>query len=234
MKIPALLILFCISCLYSRGQVVVQNNLNSSSVIEAYDLKGRPIANRAAEIEGTPYCTENWGRGTVIFATGERADAIELNFNQLDNTPLFKKGGEIFSFVHPVKEIRFRVEENGRQKDFLFRNSYPEAGSKSTPATYYQVLTEGNKYHLLSLVSKRVGEVFVHPGKSDKAYQQEKSWFIYDVARNQMLHVPAGKRGMEEFLAASPNEIKSYLNGHKGFNVKEENDLVSMVSALNL
>lgn len=226
--------LFCIPCLHSRGQVVVQNNINNSSVIEAYDLKGRPIANKPVEIEGTPYCSEKWGKGTVIFSSGERADAIELNFNQLDNTPLFRKGGEVFSFVHPVKEIRFRVDETGSQKDFLFRNSYPETGSKMTPATYYQVINEGNKFHLLALVSKRVGEVFVHPGKSDKAYQQEKNWFIYDVAENRMLPVPQGKKGMQEFLAVSSNEVKSWVTTHKGFNVKEESDLITMVTALNL
>ena len=226
--------LFCIPCLHSRGQVVVQNNLNNSSIIEAYDLKGRPIANKPPEIEGTPYCSETWGKGTVLFSSGERVDAIELNFNQLDNTPLFRKAGEIFTFVHPVKEIRFRIGETGSQRDFTFRKGYPDAGAKMTGETYYQVLSEGNKFHLLALVSKRVGEVFVHVGKSDKVYQQEKNWYIYDVANKKILPVPPGKKGMQEFIAASPNEIKSYLNGHKGFNVKEESDLVSMVSALNL
>lgn len=234
MKTVALLIFSCISCLHSRGQVVIQNNINNSSVIEAYDLKGRPIANKPAEIEGTPYCTENWGRGTVIFSTGERADAIELNFNELDNTPLFRKGGEIFTFVHPVKEIRFRVDDKGSQKEYNFRNGYPNTSEKTTSATFYQVVTDGNKFQLLALVSKRIGEVFVHVGKTDKAYQQEKSWFIYDVAQNRMLQVPSGKKGMPEFLAASPNEVKSWVSSHKGFSVKEETDLVNMVTALNL
>jgi len=115
------------------------------------DINSIPLKEKAhTKMEGSPYLSDQFMKGTVVFKDGKIAKNINLNFDQINGAVVFKNESDLeFTFVTPVKE--FEIPLIGK-----FRSGFPPAKG-TTENTFFKVLNDG-KTQLLKTQKKAILE----------------------------------------------------------------------------
>jgi hypothetical protein len=224
------LLFFCLlPGLWSPAQTALTGP-GSGKPIDIRDAAGRPFTTTASEIKGNPLFTESWGTGYVKFTNGRILKDISLRFNLFNSELYYKLEGLEFVFIDPVSEFSFSYEDNGKSGFAFFRNGYPGAKPRSE-RIFYEVLSEGNRFHLLKRNYKTIHESYGYGAIPVKAFQSITEWYIYD-SQSGAVSLVKNKQP----LAISVPEMATLINripGNETGKFRSEKELVDLVARLN-
>lgn len=223
---------FLFLCLILSGFAGAQIKVLGVQAVFATDREGRGIISSAKEIQGSPFATDEWKAGTILFSNGLTAKDDFLNFDLYSNKPAFRDGQNPLHFKDPVKQISYTVDINGQPTTYLFRNEYPAIGNQDR-TFYYRVMEDGANFHLLQLVEKTVAQEMVNIGVYTSRFVQQESWYLYDVKAAKMAKIPKSKKDLNSIAAELSPTLGNYLKEAKSVNPKNEEDLKRMVQLLN-
>jgi hypothetical protein len=205
---------------------------NNSYMVEAYDLQGRPFtAPGRKEAEGSPMLNDEWGKGQVKFKRGPVLTNADLQFNLENNELYFRKEGFPFVFVDTVIEFKILYKEKDTNRFSVFRNHYP-TGRNTTWLTYFEVLADGNKVHLLKHVYKTIQEKYSYGEQPKKEYVLKEVLYVYTPDNKMLMRVKPGLNQLTSVLPSYSKEIKRIAN-EKKLKPDDEANLVVLINELN-
>lgn len=211
-------ILSCILCRSSQAQFI-------------QDDQGRPFLSVTyTDVKGHPFFVNQWTEGLVKQNNGKTYSGILLKYDILTDEVFFKdpKSEQTLAFVQPVSE--FKLKELGKNKvDLLFRNGYP-AFDTFTAKTYYLVLYDGGT-QLLKKVAKKINEEKPFNSASIiKSFEELSFYFIS--SNNKLIKIRKDKKSILTALANHNEALENYIE-EKSLNVKNEDDLVQLITYYN-
>jgi hypothetical protein len=182
-------------------------------------------------IEGTPYLGDDWGKGTVYFKKGKIVDSLTLRFNIKDNQLLFRQDGQTLYFIDEVLSFTYTYPEGGFMNEVYFKSGYPGKGEEGEKS-FYKVLAGGEQFELLQLPGIMIQEEYVYNGLAKKKYKQTADWYVYDLAKKELLKVKPDKEVLQKKLPAAAARIAQLCKEHK-WDLKSEEGMVQLFEGLN-
>jgi|SRR5436189_839125 len=76
------------------------------------------------DIEGSPFLSDDWNKGTVVFKKGKRADSLPLKFDIINNKVYFRRDTMAMEFLEEVTFFLFNYYEDDALKTAYFKNGY--------------------------------------------------------------------------------------------------------------
>ncbi|MBL7726428.1 MAG: hypothetical protein JNM68_02030 [Dinghuibacter sp.] len=223
-----LLLFFSLKTVAQSGVV---GAIRENNTVYLTDINGLPFPAKTAEgISGSPWLSEEWNTGSVQFAFGKRADSILLKFNLAHNKVLFRRSNDPYEFVLPVQEFRFSYSDSGTIKTAYYKSGYPDIG-KNTGLSFYEMLAEGAKLHLLQYNYRKLTETYVFNGPPVFQYEPYTQLYLYDADTKTMHRIKCRKQsvtGAVPKLAEAINRLCS----EKKWTLKNTEELAMLVRAL--
>ena len=182
-------------------------------------------------VEGSPFISDYWNRGTVFFKKGKRADSILLKFDIVNNSLYFEQDNMTMKFIDEVSSFKFNYPDGEETKTASFKNGYPDEGAANAQ-TFYQVFSEGNSYHLIKFLKRVISEEYVYGGVGKKKYNAFDSWYVYDVKEKQLIQIKPGKSAITKKLKAESAKIED-LCKKNNWELKSDAELTALFNQLN-
>jgi hypothetical protein len=183
-------------------------------------------------IEGSPYLGDDWGKGSVYFKKGKIVDSLTLRFNIKDNQLLFRQDGQTLYFMDEVLSFTYTYPEGGDIQEVYFKSGYP-GKSREGEKIFYKVLAGGEQYELLQLPGIMIQEEYVYNGLNKRKYKPTTEWYVYAVAKKELIKVKPDKEVLEKKLPAAAARI-TQLCKEKKWDLKTEEGMVQLFEALNV
>ena len=217
----------------SQAQYATNGTNGQGGTIEAYDKDGRPMSiSTNGRIEGTPLLCPDWCAGSVLFTNGKSATPIQLRFDLEKNVLYFQQEGKFYRFVDTVSAFTMMVKgADSSDRAWKFRNGY-ERDAKKRYDTYYQVLEEGPRAHLLYHTYASLVDKYQYGGPEKQAYQLHQDLFLFDPPTGKLTKVKSGDKELEKALPSSSKEVKAWLQAHQ-VTAPGRDDLFQLVRSLN-
>jgi hypothetical protein len=230
-KLQFLLLLFIAS--FTKAQTNTSVVTSGGKVIGVFDNINAAVVPviKPNDVEGSPYLSDYWNRGTVVFRKGKRADSILLKFDIINNSLYFEQDNLVMKFIDEVSSFQFNYLDGQETKTASFKNGYPDEGAANAQS-FYQVITEGNSYHLLKYLKRIISEDYVYGGVAKKKYNVFDSWFVYDVKEKKLIQVKPGKSSITKKLTKESTRIED-LSKKNGWELKNEAELKALFDELN-
>lgn len=214
----------------SFAQAITGNAIPS---VQFADANGRLLPASGAGIQGTPYVFEKFAPGKVLFVNGMESIDSSLNYSYFDHKLYFTKSNGLYLVNQQAKEFVLNsIDKENNKVSKLFRCLYPNV-EDNTPATFYEVLGNGDVFQLLKYTNKRIKETVVYGGAPTKEYVSDDLFYIYHKADKKML--PLGSsHSLKALKKALPNytaQIDALVNANK-FNLKKEEDVIQLLQQL--
>lgn len=227
-----LLISFTAFSQLNKGKYV--GNDGSTKNFEFYDGSGNliPIGYNP-NIEGTPMLNNSVGFGNILFQNNVKLVDSSVNFSLVDNKIYFIRTNKFYLINQGVKEFTIQYfQDSTKNRIYHFRSGYPNIENLSN-STLYELVYEGNTFHLLKWQHKKVEEHANYGSTSDKAYVNEIVYFLYLPDNNSIvkLGMKISKTDLKKYLPNYALKIDQYISEHK-MNFKIESDLVSLFQFL--
>lgn len=182
-------------------------------------------------VDGSPFLSDDWNKGTVVFKKGKRADSLPLKFDIINNKVYFQQDSLALEFLEEVSFFRFNYHEGTVLKTASFKNGYPEEGALNS-ATFYQVFAEGSSFHLLKHLKRMINEEYVYNGPAKRKYVVQDIWYVYDVKKSQLIQVKPNKAFLQKKLKAESARIDELCNNNK-WDLKTTDEMVALFTELN-
>ncbi|MBI2731595.1 MAG: hypothetical protein HYX40_12760 [Sphingobacteriales bacterium] len=212
---------------FSQGYGVI--GLNASGMLESYDASGKRIPGNNQTMLGTKMLSEAFVPGVVKFTGQQNAVSLLINFSLLNNQLFFKKDSLLLAFVNPIEEFALVLKENGINKSIQFKNGYPATGV-NTDKTFYQVLSQGEKIHLLKYVYKIVQEKWSYNGPAAREYAYREKFYLYDVTNKTMNEIHLSAKSISKSVPSLSYSVENFSARNK---IKTEDDLKDWVATVN-
>jgi hypothetical protein len=220
------------SCVMNQlsAQTITGNAIPS---VQFADANGRLLPASGAGIQGTPYVFEKFGLGKVLFVNGMESIDSSLNYSYFDHKLYFSKSNGLYLVNQQAKEFVLNsVDKENNKVSKLFRCLYPNV-EENTPATFYEVLGNGDVFQLLKYTHKRIKETVVYGGAPTKEYVSDDLFYIYHKADKKMLPLGSG-HSLKAIKKVLPNyiaQIDAFVNANK-LNLKKEEDVIQLLQQL--
>lgn len=202
--------------------------------IKISDVGGKLLSMGATGVEGTPYFLDKFMTGRIIFPDGMIMNDTSLNFSFVDNHLYFISNNNLYQINKTVNE--FYLEQKDEANGVIthhFISGLPAAESL-TNASFYELLSAGKNIELLKHIGKQIKETSVYGGAPIKEYSSTKNYFLFYPRENKMLLI-GDRLNIKSLKKVLLNEalILDSLIGSKQLNVKNESDLIRLLSLLN-
>ena len=224
-----ILFLSC-STLSLFAQTITGNAIPS---VQFADANGRILPASGAGIQGTPYVFDKFSLGKVVFVNGMESVDSNLNYSYFDHKLYYTQKNGLYVVNQQAKSFVLNsVDKDNNKLSKQFMCLFPSV-ENNTPATFYEVLGNGDQLQLLKYTHKRIKESTVYGGAPIKEYVADDLFYIYDKAAKKMLalgsalSLKAIKKGLPEFTA----QIDALLNTNK-LNLKKEEDMIQLLQQL--
>ena len=224
-----ILFLSC-STLSLFAQTITGNAIPS---VQFADANGRILPASGAGIQGTPYVFDKFSLGKVVFVNGMESVDSNLNYSYFDHKLYYTQKNGLYVVNQQAKSFVLNsVDKDNNKLSKQFMCLFPSV-ENNTPATFYEVLGNGDQLQLLKYTHKRIKESTVYGGAPTKEYVADDLFYIYDKAAKKMLalgsalSLKAIKKGLPEFTA----QIDALLNTNK-LNLKKEEDMIQLLQQL--
>ena len=224
-----ILFLSC-STLSLFAQTITGNAIPS---VQFADANGRILPASGAGIQGTPYVFDKFSLGKVVFVNGMESVDSNLNYSYFDHKLYYTQKNGLYVVNQQAKSFVLNsVDKDNNKLSKQFMCLFPSV-ENNTPATFYEVLGNGDQLQLLKYTHKRIKESTVYGGAPTKEYVADDLFYIYDKAAKKMLalgsalSLKAVKKGLPEFTA----QIDALLNTNK-LNLKKEEDMIQLLQQL--
>jgi hypothetical protein len=206
---------------------------NAIQAVQFADANGRILPAGAAGVQGTPYVFEKFGQGKIVFVNGMESVDSNLNYSLADHKLYYTQKNGLYVVNQQAKSFVLNsVDKDSKKVSKQFMCLFPSI-ENNTPATFYEILGNGDNLQLLKYTSKRIKESAVYGGAPLKEYIADDLFYIYDKAAKKMvalgsaLSLKAIKKGLPEFTA----QIDALLNTNK-LNLKKEEDMIQLLQQL--
>ena len=224
-----ILFLSC-STLSLFAQTITGNAIPS---VQFADANGRILPASGAGIQGTPYVFDKFSLGKVVFVNGMESVDSNLNYSYFDHKLYYTQKNGLYVVNQQAKSFVLNsVDKDNNKLSKQFMCLFPSV-ENNTPATFYEVLGNGDQLQLLKYTHKRIKESTVYGGAPIKEYVADDLFYIYDKAAKKMLalgsalSLKAIKKGLPEFTA----QIDALINSSK-LNLKKEEDMIQLLQQL--
>lgn len=206
---------------------------NAIQAVQFADANGRILPAGAAGVQGTPYVFEKFGQGKIVFVNGMESVDSNLNYSLADHKLYYTQKNGLYVVNQQAKSFVLNsVDKDNNKVSKQFMCLFPSI-ENNTPATFYEVLGNGDNLQLLKYTSKRIKESAVYGGAPLKEYIADDLFYIYDKAAKKMvalgstLSLKVIKKGLPEFTA----QIDVLLNTNK-LNLRKEEDMIQLLQQL--
>jgi hypothetical protein len=206
---------------------------NAIPSVQFADANGRLLPASGAGIQGTPYVFDKFSLGKVVFLNGMESVDSNLNYSYFDHKLYYTQKNGLYVVNQQAKSFVLNsVDKDNNKLSKQFMCLFPSV-ENNTPATFYEVLGNGDQLQLLKYTHKRIKESTVYGGAPTKEYVADDLFYIYDKAAKKMvalgsaLSLKAIKKGLPEFTA----QIDALLNTNK-LNLKKEEDMIQLLQQL--
>jgi len=183
------------------------------------------------DIEGSPFLSDDWNKGTVVFKKGKRADSIPLKFDIINNKVYFKLDSLTMEFLDEISFFQFNYYEGTSLKNAYFKNGYPEEASQNSK-TFYQVFVEGNSFHVLKYPKRLIREDYVYNGPPKRKYVAQDVWYVFDVKKKQLVQVKPNKSFLQKKFNAESDRIDE-LCRKNNWELKTTDQMIALFTELN-
>lgn len=197
------------------------------------DINGAVITViKPGNVDGKPFLGKEWNKGSVLFKKGKKADSLLLQFDLVSNKLYFKQDGFTMAFLEEVEAFLFYTSGEDVPVDMLFRNGYPAYGELGRE-TFYEVLADGAKIHLLKHWSAKITETYVYNQPPRRQYTESSGLYLYNTETASLQRVKTGKKNILKVLPALSEKIDSLCKKNK-WDLNTEPEVTQLVKALNL
>ena len=167
----------------------------------------------------------------LFFKKGKKSDSLSLKFDIINNKIYFKQDTFTMEFLDEVSFFRFNYHEGAALKTASFRNGYPKEDAQ-TATTFYQVLAEGNSFHLLKYLKRLIREEYVYNGPAKRQYVMQDVWYVFDVKKSQLMLVKPNKAFLQKKLNAVSDRIEELCRTNK-WDLKTTDQMIALFTELN-
>ena len=206
---------------------------NAIPSVQFADANGRLLPASGAGIQGTPYVFEKFGMGKVIFVNGMESVDSNLNYSYFDHKLYYTQKNGLYVVNQQAKSFElnsFDKENNKVSKKFMCL--FPSI-ENNTPATFYEVLGNGDQFQFLKYTHKRIKESAVYGGPPLKEYVMDDLYYIYDKTDKKMLALGSSHslKAVKKVLPNYASQIETLINTNK-LNLKKEDDMIQLLQQL--
>lgn len=223
-------ILLCsISCVASAQ---INNQLPLPPGTVSFVLEDRPVHERMhPAVQGSPLLQNDWAEGAVLMSDGRNFYGVSLLYNLYDDILYFKRDKEMCEFTDPVLQFMFRYVEGNDSVTALYRSGFPATG-KNTERSFYEVLADG-KYQLLNHRYKTLVKVkgdYVRKDEYNK-FEDKTQLYLYNTEDKKITRLN-NFTDLSTALGVQAGALAGIM-GKSKIKMKNENDLIMLVTALN-
>ena len=226
------LFIFFLSCatLPIFAQTMTGNAIPS---VQFADANGRLLPASGAGIQGTPYVFDKFSLGKVIFVNGMESVDSNLNYSYFDHKLYYTQKNGLYVVNQQAKSFVLNsVDKDNNKVSKQFMCLFPSV-EDNTPATFYEVLGNGDQFQFLKYTHKRIKETVVYGGAPVKEYVMDDLYYIYDKAAKKMLAMGStlSLKSVKKTLPNYVAQIDAYVNTNK-LNLKKEDDMIQLLQQL--
>lgn len=206
---------------------------NAIQSVQFADANGRLLPASGAGIQGTPYVFDKFGMGKVIFVNGMESVDSNLNYSYFDHKLYYTQKNGLYVVNQQAKSFVLNsVDKENNKVSKQFMCLFPSVDD-NTPATFYEVLGNGNQFQFLKYTHKRIKESAVYGGPPLKEYVMDDLYYIYDKADKKMLALGSSHslKAVKKVLPNYATQIETLINTNK-LNLKKEEDMIQLLQQL--
>ncbi|RZK41460.1 MAG: hypothetical protein EOO90_11175 [Pedobacter sp.] len=210
--------------------IVMDSSNLYAQISNLSDVRGNVLRqNSYVEMDGSPYLSEKWQNGTVIFASGKIVKDVALKYDQVKDELLFSgKDNEEYYFNEAVAEFTLKGEND---KISVFKNGFPVL-KNLTKNSFYEILVDG-EVKLLKKNIKTINESKeFNSATTTRSIEENLSYYIFKA--NSLVQL---KKGDLKSLASALDPQKSeaiieFARNNK-LNLNKEEDLKKLLIYYN-
>lgn len=199
---------------------------------EFYDNSGNRIPTaEMADVNGSPFLKEQWGKGVVKFRNGKEFTDT-MNYSLYENKLYYKKENKVFPISNAVDEFLLTYKnETGEEEVYFFKSGYPVA-DKNDINSFYEVVYKGAGLHLLKWEHKKISETADYGNVRTKEFAGVEQCYVYAAADNTMTYLPKTTAAVKKALPQYAAAIDMYVSQHK-MNWKDAKQLGALITFLD-
>jgi len=225
---------FIFICTFSVNALYAQSMIGSVvPSVQFADANGRFLPASGAGINGTPYVFEKFGQGKVVFVNGMESVDSNLNYSFADHKLYYTQKNGLYVVNQQAKAFVLNsVDKENNKVSKQFMCLFPSVDD-NTPATFYELLGNGDNFQLLKYTHKRIKETVVYGGAPTKEYVSDDLFYIYDKAAKKMLSLGSSHslKAVKKVLPNDAAQIDAIINSNK-LNLKKEEDMIQLLLQL--
>ena len=226
------LFIFFFSCTTPSlfAQTITGNAIPS---VQFADANGRLLPASGAGIQGTPYVFDKFSVGKVVFVNGMESVDSNLNYSYFDHKLYYTQKNGLYVVNQQAKSFVLNsVDKDNNKVSKQFMCLFPSV-ENNTPATFYEVLGNGDQFQFLKYTHKRIKETVVYGGAPVKEYVMDDLYYIYDKVDKKMLVLGSGHslKALKKVLPNYTSQIDALINTNK-LNLKKEDDMIQLLQQL--
>ena len=225
------LFIFLLSC--ATLPLIAQIPGNAIPSVQFADANGRLLPASGAGIQGTPYVFDKFSLGKIIFVNGMESVDSNLNYSYFDHKLYYTQKNGLYVVNQQAKSFVLNsVDKDNNKESKQFMCLFPSVDD-NTPATFYEVLGNGDQFQFLKYTHKRIKESAVYGGPPVKEYVMDDLYYIYDKADKKMLALGSSHslKAVKKVLPNYATQIETLINTNK-LNLKKEEDMIQLLQQL--
>lgn len=195
------------------------------------DVSGKPIyLSTEYHTEGSPYFTESFYEAH-FYVKGKKFSGIKAQMDLLHNRVLYKiKGDFLMEPTVKIDSIIFTDSETG-PVEITFKSGYPSI-DKQNEQSYYQTLVKG-KFELLKHYTITVSDKKEYSSASViRVFHKSVSYYFYNQITHQISRASFDEATLTSLIGANAAQVMKEIK-NKGWRIKKETDLISLLTYLN-
>jgi hypothetical protein len=206
---------------------------NAIPSVQFADANGRLLPASGAGIQGTPYVFDKFSLGKIIFVNGMESVDSNLNYSYFDHKLYYTQKNGLYVVNQQAKSFELNsVDKENNKVSKKFMCLFPSI-ENNTPATFYEVLGNGDQFQFLKYTHKRIKETVVYGGAPVKEYVIDDLYYIYDKVDKKMLALGSSHslKAVKKVLPNYATQIETLINTNK-LNLKKEDDMIQLLQQL--
>jgi hypothetical protein len=223
-----------IALLCCSGKVFAQSGFSEKpfeTTIEVFDANGRPFANPAIDIAGSPFFTDEWKYATVLLNSNKEIENIKLRLN-LQTQEIHFLSKNVTEMAIPagvVKEVRFYNSPGDAKPLAEFQCGFPAIDNQNANS-FYQVLSSGKVPFLCSLRKSVSEQKDGLSGEIKKEFVEYEDYYVF--AGGAMTRVKKDKAFVINLLKDKEDQVKAFM-AEKKFRFKSFDDITQIIAYYN-
>jgi hypothetical protein len=176
---------------------------------------------------------DKFSLGKIIFVNGMESVDSNLNYSYFDHKLYYTQKNGLYVVNQQAKSFELNsVDKENNKVSKKFMCLFPSI-ENNTPATFYEVLGNGDQFQFLKNTHKRIKETVVYGGAPVKEYVIDDLYYIYDKVDKKMLALGSSHslKAVKKVLPNYATQIETLINTNK-LNLKKEDDMIQLLQQL--